>query len=119
MKIKLLVWCEGILPGQFEETDDFTAYENFDNFVIREVNNNKLLQSFEKDNLFNKMESIEFEVPDDLDKQLISDICIGKANSFWYLRNIDLRQDYYQFWVFVEKDGKWMESGKALSRRHW
>jgi len=107
MKIKLLVWCEGILPGQFEETDDFTAYENFDNFVIREVNNNKLLQSFEKDNLFNKMESIEFEVPDDLDKQLISDICIGKAHSFWYLRDIDFRQDYYASWTFVEKNGKW------------
>jgi hypothetical protein len=79
MKIKLLVWCEGILPEQFEETDDFTAYENFDNFVVREVNNNKLLQSFEEDNPFKKMESIEFEIPVDLDKQLIDDICYGKA----------------------------------------
>jgi hypothetical protein len=107
MKIKLLVWCEGILPEQFEETDDFTAYENFDNFVVSQVNNNKLLQSFEKDNLFNKMKSIEFEVPDDLDRQLIFNICYGKACDMWFDHQIDVYQDYFQNWVFVEKDGKW------------
>ena len=107
MKIKLLVWCEGVMPEQFEETDDFTVYENFDDFVVREVNNNNLLQSFEKDNLFNKMESIEFEVPDDLSKQLIFDICYGKSCNMWFEHQIDFYQDYYQYWVFVEKDGKW------------
>jgi hypothetical protein len=105
MKIKLLVWCEGILPEQF--SDERESDDNFDNFIENEVNNNKLLQSFEKDNPFNKMESIEFEVPDNLDKKLIDDICFGKSNSFWYLRNIDFRQDYYASWTFVEKNGKW------------
>ena len=76
------------MPEQFEETDDFTVYENFDDFVVREVNNNNLLQSFEKDNLFNKMESIEFEVPDDLDKQLIFNICYGKACDMWFEHQI-------------------------------
>jgi hypothetical protein len=105
MKIKLLVWCEGILPEQF--SDERESDDNFDNFIENEVNNNKLLQSFEKDHPFNKMETIEFEVPDNLDKKLIDDICFGKSNSFWHLRNIDFHQDYYQYWVFVEKDGKW------------
>jgi hypothetical protein len=107
MKIKLLVWCEGIMPEQFEETDDFTAYENFDNFVAREVNNNKLLQSFEKDHPLNKMESIEFEVPDDLSEQLIFDVCSGKSCSMWFEHQIDFHKDYYASWTFVEKNGKW------------
>ena len=107
MKIKLLVWCEGVMPEQFEETDDFTVHENFDNFVVSEINNNNLLQSFEKDSPLNKMESIEFKVPDDLDKQLIFDICYGKSFNMWFEYQIDVYQDYFQNWVFYKKDDKW------------
>jgi hypothetical protein len=46
-------------------------------------------------------------VPVDLDKQFIDDIFYGKSHSFWYLHNIDFHQDYYQYWFFVEKNGKW------------
>lgn len=102
MKIKLLVWCEGYLPEQFEEDDD-----SFDNFVVSEVNNNNLLQSFEKDNPFHKMQIVEFEVPDNLDKQLIRDICSGKAYQMWFEHQIDSYQDYHASWAFVEKNKKW------------
>lgn len=105
MKIKLSVWCEGFMPENF--SDDGESDDNFDNFVENEVNKNKLLQSFEKDHPLNKMESIEFEVPDDLSEQLIFDICYGKSCNMWFEYQIDFYQDYYQYWVFVEKDGKW------------
>jgi hypothetical protein len=41
MKIKLLVWCEGIMPEQF--SDERESDDNFDNFIENEINNNKLL----------------------------------------------------------------------------
>jgi hypothetical protein len=101
MKIKLAVWCEGYLPDQFDDDSS-----DFDIFVASEVNKDKLLHSFEKDNPFNEMKIIEFEIPDDLDKQLIFDICSGKSHNLWYLHNIDFSEEYHASWVFIEKNNK-------------
>ena len=120
MKIRLLVWCEGYVPknelhkldSQSEvygsQSSDYGV--RFTDFVLSEVNKNKLLQSFEDSlaaRLFKKIEDFVFDLPDNLDEQFIRDICVGRACSLWFERNVDLGRHYHRSWSFIEKNNKW------------
>ena len=112
MKIRLLVWCEGYVPARFDSHINLSPYwspchSEFNDFVLNEVNKDKLLQSFEKDNLFNRIEDFVFNLPEDLDEQFIRDICVGRACSLWFERAMDLGRHYHRSWSFIEKNNKW------------
>jgi len=112
VKIRLLVWCEGYVPARFDSYRHLTPYwspchSEFNDFVLNEVNKDKLLQSFEKDNPFNEMKDFVFDLPDNFDEQFIIDICVGRSFTSWLRRGIDLSKNYYRSWVFIEKNNKW------------
>ena len=112
MKIRLLVWCEGYIPKNELQSEVYGSQSadygvRFTDLVLSEVNKNKLLQSFEKDNLFNRIEDFVFNLPEDLDEQVIRDICVGRACSLWFERAMDLGRHYHRSWSFIEKNNKW------------
>jgi len=79
-------------PKEFEEDTDI------ENYVTNNANN------------VDKLKEIgcvvqDMTVPDGLDEQLVTYLGTGFAFSEWFNYGVDIHQDYYQNWVFVEKDG--------------
>ena len=51
----------------------------------------------------------DFTVPENLNNGLILDICNGKSFGEWSRYTVDFHNEHYQNWIFVQKDGKYVE----------
>lgn len=102
MNIRLVI-AKDWPKGDFE-CDDDTKDENYliEKYVKDNANNTKEL---EKAGLHVE----DFTVPDNLDSQLILDICAGKSFGKWIEYGTEFYNDYYQNWIFAEKEGKYSD----------
>jgi hypothetical protein len=96
MNIRLVI-AKDWPNGDFDNDDPDT-----DHLIHQYVNDNA--------NNINKLEEVgldveDFTVPDTLDKQLVLDICSGKTFGVCFNYSTDFYSDYYQNWIFVEKNG--------------
>ena len=49
----------------------------------------------------------DMTVPNDIDNQHITYLATGFAFTEWFDYGVDIHKDYYQNWVFIEKNGKY------------
>ena len=105
MNIRLVIakhWPDGDFEEQCNEYADCG------------VDMNDFIEKYVKDNVHkpSQLKQVgfvvqDFEVPE-LDKKLIMELCSGKASDVWQRFHVDFEQDYFNNWVFVEKNNKWV-----------
>lgn len=95
MKIRHVVTAD----FRVEEWEDLGGVEKYVNKRITK------LRELRKNNTFHVE---DFDVPDDLDMDLIVDICTGKAFNVWMDNWCNFHKDYLQDWIFVKHKGEWL-----------
>ena len=87
---------------------------DFDNDDDDDVDSDLLIENYVTENIENKsnLEAVgfvvdDFTVPEGLSHKLILNICNGKAFVEWFDAQVEFGNDYYQNWIFIEKDGKY------------
>lgn len=95
-----------------------TFYEASDCWDITEANPDKEIGEQLEEYVTSNIQNItspgfvvkDFEVPEDLEKQLILDICNGKSMAVWIENSVDFHSEYYQNWIFFKnKENSWEE----------
>lgn len=105
MKIKMFVLSSfpSLVSGkELQDPDEFERLEEKAN------KNGKLYEFINSIKDESIMKIVEFEAPDDLDKENLSYICQGRAFSIWFDLGVDLFSDFYLTWAFRLLNNKWV-----------
>jgi hypothetical protein len=105
MNIRLVIadkWPRNVyLSTNNLNNDQFKDISQITKYVVENCDN--------KDKLTNSLlKIIDFTVPDDIDSNLINDICNGKAMLIWWDNSVNFYKDYYQSWIFIKKDKEYV-----------
>lgn len=104
MKIKMFVLWDFPITVSNKGLNDSVEFEELE---IQATKENRLYEFVSSINS-KAIKIVEFEVPDNLDKENLVYICQGRAFSVWFDLEIDLFSDYYQNWAFKFLNDKWI-----------
>jgi hypothetical protein len=88
MNIRLVIADNWPTNKSFEDDTQITQYVNTNCNNVDELTDIRL-----------KIE--DFSIPDNLDRQLVLDICTGKEYHICFDNAVDFYTEYHQSWIFV------------------